>query len=403
MNILYCENLKPENIGSHSTHIFGVVNALRKLGHNVVLISEEKNRSETGRQSWWERAIDSLSRSQIIKPARGGFVIPYLLLRDIWNCLQVFIILVGKKERFDVIYRRSHLYNTEYLLARLFRIPEVKEVNGITGAELAIAGVLGPIARRIANKIESFSLPRADKIIVVTSNLKEVLQRDYGVPAEKIVVIPNGTNTDLFEPMDTIESREKLGLNHRSNYVCFVGAFHAWQGLETYLKSVPLVLKQCPDTRFILVGDGPMKQELVSLTERLGIANRVLFTGMVSHQDIPFYINASDVCVVPKEGLNYGFSPLKLYEYLACGRPVIATRAGGLEIIEDNGGMLVEPKNPAAFSAAIIKLLKDEALRKQMGEKGREYIVANHSWRSVAERVAEVCRTAVDSCGQRSW
>jgi len=202
----------------------------------------------------------------------------------------------------------------------------------------------------------------------------------------------------LFKPMDTLEAREKLSLEQSVNYVCFVGAFHAWQGIENIIQSAPLVLQKCPETRFLLVGDGTIKQDLINLSEQIGISDKIIFTGMVSHQEVPLYMNASDVCVSPKEGLQTGYSPLKLCEYMACEKPVVASRASGLEIVENSGGgILVEPKDPVALAEAITKLLQNHELSKQIGERGRRFVVENQSWESVASRVAEACQSLVDS------
>ncbi len=402
MNILYCGNLKPGNLGTSAVHTFEVVKNLRKLGHNVVLINEENHGRDTrldiNRKSQWRHMKDSMLQSRILKPVRGGGVTLYYLLRSIWSLLQVFTILVRKKRRFDVIYRRSHPFNSEYLLAKFFRIPLVKEVNGIAVDELKTTEYAGKVALRIIEPIDRFNLHRADKIVTVTSNLKKVLQKDYGIPEDKIVVIPNGANTDLFKPMDAAKAREQLKLNQKGCYVCFVGTFFAWQGLEYLIRSAPLILQECPETQFLLVGDGAMKQGLISLAQQLGIAEKVIFTGKVPYQEVPLYINASDVCVLPKVQAKSGFSPLKLYEYMACGKPVVASRVGGLDILEElSAGLLFNPGDSNEFARAVITLLNSEEMRRNMGEKGKNYVVENQSWDSVARRVAKVCQDLVDS------
>lgn len=294
------------------------------------------------------------------------------------------------------------MLNTEYLLAKLFKIPSVREVNGIMTDETKVTKRGDRISLWVIDRIERFSMPRADRIIVVTSKLKEVLQGDYGVPEDKIVVILNGANTDLFKPMDIVKAREELGLNRSDNYICFVGNLERWQGVEYLVKSIPLILEQCPDTLFLIVGDGPTKRELVELAEQVGVSNRMIFTGMVPYQKISLYINASDVCVLPKKPMRTGYSPLKLCEYMACMKPVVATRTNGFEILEEfNAGVLVNPENPSEFAQAIIKLLQDPELRVQMGENGRNYVVENQSWESVAKRVEEVCKAVIMGCQRK--
>jgi glycosyltransferase involved in cell wall biosynthesis len=240
-------------------------------------------------------------------------------------------------------------------------------------------------------------MPKADKIIVVTPKLKELLHSEYGVKSDRITVIQNGANTDLFKPMDVIKARGELGLALNRNYICFVGMLERWQGVEYLIKSLPLILDQCPETRLLIVGDGPIKQELVELTKQNGVSDKVIFTGMVPYKKVPLYLNVGDVCVAPKVRLKSGYSPLKLCEYLACQKPVVASRASGLEILEDcRGGILVEPEDPFELATAIVTLLKDRDLRKQMGENGRKYVLENQSWESVAKRVADVCQSLID-------
>ena len=175
-----------------------------------------------------------------------------------------------------------------------------------------------------------------------------------------------------------------------------MGALYAWQGVEYLVKSAPLVLQKCPEARFLIVGDGQMKQELIELAEQIGVSDKVIFTRMVPYQEVPLYINASDVCVTPKKPLSSGYSPLKLYEYMACAKPVIATRTHGFEILEEyNAGLLVNPEDHQQLADAITTLLKNKELRMELGENGRKYVVEKQSWASVARRVAEACEQAI--------
>jgi len=303
------------------------------------------------------------------------------------------------KRKFDVIYRRHNLFNTEYFLAKLFRIPSVKEVNGIVADEMRIGGKGDRVSVWFMDRIEKWNMPRADKIIVVTAQLEEVLHNEYNVPEDRIVVILNGANTELFKPMDAAEAKDELGLRQSDSYVCFVGSLSKWQGVEYLIEAAPLILESYPNTRFLIIGDGVMKEELIQLTEKVGVSDKVIFTGMMPYQKVPLYINASDICVAPfirKRNERCGVSPLKFCEYMACEKPVVASRLAGLEMLEQNdAGILVEPENPEALASAIIKLYQDPDLRKQMGGNGRKYVVENRSWESVARKVAEVCEKIV--------
>ena len=119
---------------------------------------------------------------------------------------------------------------------------------------------------------------------------------------------------------------------------------------------------------------------------------------MVPYQKVPQYINASAVCVVLKVEAKSGYSPLKLYEYMACGKPVVATRVSGFDILEEcRAGLLVNTGDYQEFANAVTMLLKNGELRRELGKNGRQYVVENQSWESVARKVADVCQILVDN------
>ena len=294
----------------------------------------------------------------------------------------------------DVIYIRYSIFSfIPVLISKIFRIPCVIEINGLLIDEQRVVGC-SKLITMITKLSEKFCYKHAKKIVAVTRGIKREIIRMYNIPDEKVVVIENGANTDLFKPIDQKEAKKELKLQD-TNYVCFVGSLVPWQGVEYLIQAAPLILKHS-DTKFLIVGDGIMKRKLIELTYKIGVADKFIFTGQVPYEDVPKYINASDVCVVYKIPLKSGYSPLKLYEYMACGKPVVASKVEGFEILEQNkAGILVEPENPEELAKVIIKLLKDEKLRKKMGKNGRKYVVKNHSWKAVAKRVVEVCKSVV--------
>lgn len=406
VNILFCTHLRVRSLVGWRVHIYELISHLSRMGHDIVLLGGDCARNKVGTEAnpqipQWRRAEIRLLQWPVLRPFRSELSILGLLRHEVYIFLSILITIIRRKRRFDIIYRRHTQLNSEYILAKLFKIPLVKEVNGIVADERKITAQADRVSLWFIDQVERFTMPKADKIIVVTTKLKEVLQEDYGVPGDKITVIPNGANIDLFKPMDTVKVRAELGLAQNNNYVCFVGAFFPWQGIEYLIRSMPLIMRQCPDTQFLIVGNGQMKEELIELVEQIGVSDRITFTGIVPYQKVPLYINASDVCVAPfvsgERNERTGISALKLFEYMACKNPVVASRLSGLEIMEESGAViLVEPKDPQALAAAIIKLLGNPELRKQMGERGRRFVVENQSWGSVAERVADVCQSLID-------
>jgi len=404
MDILFYDTLRIRNLGTYSVHIYELVSNLSRLGHNIVPVKTDIPRDgeeidAKQHPSLWERIKIGLRSSPIYEPLKGEITIFWSFLNETRIFLSAFILIVKLRGGFDVIYRRHSYLNSEYFLAKLFRIPSVKEVNGIIADEAKITKQGDNFSLWITKRIERFTIGKADKIVVVTSKLKEVLHDDYIIPEDKIVVIPNGANINLFKPMDAVKARRELNLNQSASYVCFVGNLWPPQGVQYLIRSMAYILDNCPNTWLLIVGDGMIKKELEELTKQIGVSARIIFTEAVPYQKVPLYISASDICVAPfirERNERCGVSPLKLCEYMACGKPVVGSRVSGLEMLEQNdAGILTEPENPEALANAIIRLLQDPEIRKQMGKNGRRYVVENRSWESVAKRVAQVCEQTI--------
>ena len=143
-----------------------------------------------------------------------------------------------------------------------------------------------------------------------------------------------------------------------------------------------------------------MKNKLFEIAKEINILDKIVFTGLVPHEKVHCYINASDVCAAPfvsERNEQSGVSPLKLCEYMACGKPVVASRISGLEAIEEyKTGILIKPDAPVELAKAIITLLKNPHLRKKMGLKGRLYVIENRSWESIAMKTIDTFKETVE-------
>lgn len=327
---------------------------------------------------------------------------------------------VLNSETFDVLYTRNPNFG---FLAGIFFKNRCKkiiyELNGIPedekslfkmkSAELSNSGKQEVLSfsdyyfssqTKLKFLILKKALSFSDKIIAVTPGIKANLEKSYNIPGEKIVVVSNGANTSLFKPLDQEICRKELGLDPKYFYICFVGNLAPWQGIEYLVKAAPLILARFPQCRFLIVGDGVMKHELLKLSRELGVENRFIFTGVVAYDRVPFFINASDVCVAPfivARNAKIGLSPLKLYEYMACKKPVVASDISGVSDVlkASEGGIAVVPENPNALSEAILKLLESPDLRIKLGSKGLSYVTENYSWYSVAKQVDRVCKAGL--------
>jgi len=294
----------------------------------------------------------------------------------------------------DLIYSRQNFFNiSPAIISKIFKIPHIVEINGLIVDELEAINC-SKIELMLAKVNERLNYHSCNKIITVTEGIKKGIIDLYNIDSDKIVVINNGANIELFKPINKEKCRTELNLNLNMNYVCFVGSLAPWQGVEFLIKAAPSVLTKCPNTSFIIVGDGVMKKELINLTLNLGILDKFVFTGSVPYEKVPLYINASDICIAPFVS-NRKASPLKIYEYLACEKPVIASDIPDIDdlFVNSGGGIKVLPENAESLAFSIIKLLLDEDLRIKMGSKSRKYIENNCTWKITSRKVFEICKS----------
>ncbi|WP_052727378.1 glycosyltransferase family 4 protein [Methanosarcina siciliae] len=314
-----------------------------------------------------------------------------ILLNSLFWIIYPLYLLTKKKP--DLFYQRfdgTLFISPSLIFSKLFKIPLVMEVNGDMIDEISMRSE-PQVYLEIIKLCEKNYYSNASRIIVVTEGIKKAIIKNYCIPEEKIEVIGNGVNTDIFRPLNnTSNLKKKYGFDEK-NVVIFVGILVEWQGLKYLVEAAPAVLEEKPDTVYLIIGDGPLKNEIVQKVKDLKIHEKFIFTGFVSHEEVPLYINASDVCVVPKIPLKSGYSPLKLYEYMACGKAVIASDVRGFEILEQaKAGILVEPQNSQKLSEAILKVLEDEALKREMGKRGYKEALMHHSWKSVAQKTEDL-------------
>lgn len=391
VKILFYDLLRVANTGTESSHISELIINFKNEGHEILL----SNRIQTC-------VISNGSNS----PPNTKLNI-WGKIGNRWLLLNVILSLIGEvrfyliglfalTSRPDIVYYRHSMFNAGLWTANHLKIPALKEVNGIITNEFEVTRKASKLMLGLVNYIERKSMPKGNMIVTVTSKLKDVLINDYKVPEDKIVVLENGANTELFVPLNIHSVKKELGLDDKLRYVCYCGNFFEWQGLEYLIRCIPMVVKMCPDTYILLVGDGELKNKLIKIATDLNVIDRIIFAGMVPYKKVPLYINACDVCVTPKIPLVSGYSPLKLCEYLACEKPVVASNISGLEILEKyNMGILVPPEDEVGLAQAIIKLLKNDDLRSTLGKNGRRYVVENRSWEKVAKNVLAIMNNLV--------
>ncbi len=318
-----------------------------------------------------------------------------IALRILWHALNEimelgYILLLIHRYRPDIFIIRPSIYISPLVLSKIFNIPIILEINGLGVAERSISSER-KTSYSIDNIIEKKMFKSSKKLIVVSPGIKHGLAKIYCLSLDKFITISNGVNTKLFRISNSEACKKEINLKLNFKYICFVGSFAPWHGLEHLVKAAPLILEKSPNTKFILIGDGRTKDSIKKSINELKLNNNFIFFDTVPHKKIPIYINACDVCVILKRKDIPG-SPLKLREYMACGKPVVATKSPDFNILSENfAGILVDPENIIELSNAIIELLQNKDLCDNMGKNGRKCVVECYSWSKVASRVADVC------------
>ena len=273
-------------------------------------------------------------------------------------------------------------------LARRLDVPLVLEFNG---SEVWIADHWGrPLGRRSLHEgIETVNLRHADLVSVVSEPLRDdVVAR--GVEPGRVVVLPNGVDPECYHPdVDGSEVRRRLGLD--GFCVCgFIGTFGVWHGAKVMAAAAARVLAARPQARFLFVGDGVERGAAEAILARAGVLDRVRFTGLVAQEEGPRHLAAMDILVAPHvpnaDGSRFFGSPTKLFEYMAMGRAIVASRLEQIgEVLEgDRTALLVPPGDEAALAAALLRLVDRPDERERLGRAARSAAVANHTWESRA-------------------
>ncbi len=301
-----------------------------------------------------------------------------------------------KKHPFDII--QGHNYDP-YLITKLKyftdNVPTVVTFHAVLKGFQRMSNdlVFSNLGQKIDFKLLSIpiSMERsicesADSLVAISENEKKDLIEGYGADKRKITVIYNGVDTEHFNPdIKAFEIRERYKIKS-DPLVVYVGGIGIRKGIPYLIESIPHVLKEIPNAKFLLVGgsDTDFQNKLLARINKLNIQKSVIFTGSVNHFDLPKYYGAADIYAMAP---LYDDIPKAILEAMACGKAVVSTGVDGIpEIVDKNSGILVPPRDPEKFANAIIKLLSDKELSEKLGKNGRELMVKKYTWKQTAEQ-----------------
>jgi len=378
--------------GGSVTHTLGVLNGLLAQNNTIYCISSAMHSMLTEFAKKNNMYIKPLYLPHFLK--FFGFKISCIFSNG-WFLLQVLSFMRSK--RIDYIYQRYSMLNVVgIILARIKKIPLILEFNG---SEAWVDAHWSPNKKLKANSLvilfEQWNVKYADHIIVVSQVLKDMLV-SRGVSAQKILVNPNGVDTELFNASKHEKKAKELRntLDITNKFVFgFIGSFSYWHGIETISAMIPKVVKQNAHAHFLLIGSGPLFEQCKNEIQKAGASHAVTFMGCIPYERAPEYLALCDAFLCPSQpnadGTPFFGSPTKLFEYMSMGKPIIASRVDQLQdIIDPSFGILVDHDNVENFVFAAQKLIAyDMHDRKDMGRVARETAVHNFSWQKHTKNI----------------
>jgi len=359
-----------------SIHINSLVNAFKSLGHEVLLDAPKSGQSGTmvGKVAGKWSKLKSITPSYIWLTIRDTY--------DVWKDIKNVPRIKGIMEKFkpDIVFERNAYLQTAGATAAIEKgIPYFLEI--VSPAVEERSEVIGAPLGWYHNKKELERAKAAEGIIVLSNVVKRILV-ERGADSEKIAVFPIAVAPERFKDCKTkgLQLRERLGM--KGPVVGFVGSIAAYHGVGQLIEAAVSIKKDFPDALVWIVGGGESLPELRSRAEKMGLDKNVRFEGFVPSADVPAYMAAFDVAVLP--GTAYYGSPIKLCEYGAAGVPVIAPRIESIEEMFGDPEVAVLIRPEENLSDAVINLLKDRDRAKNLGENIRRLVLSKYTWIEVA-------------------
>lgn len=386
MEIIY--HHRTQGRGAEGVHIREVVNALRKAGHHVDVVSP------SGVDPFNAENIVSTNTSKKTFRQKVLRVMPQFL----FECLEVFynvyaFLKVGsalKSRKVDFYYERYAFFCISGVKrAKKLNIPIVLEVNEISGIERQRGQCFVGLCARFERKI--FSI--ADSLIVVSEFLKNELVK-RGVDSSKITVMPNAVNEEDFILKDDSDLRVRLNLENKV-VISFVGIFARWDRLESLIKVFARLKKDYDDIHLVLVGDGEERESLESLVAEEGILDAVTFTGRISRREVIDYLQCSDITTLAGSN-NFG-SPIALFEYMIMKTCVCVPNHSPISAIvkHEETGLVFERDDDEQYYQNLKRAIDEQALRQTLGENARVQVLENHLWSRNVEQVLNIVKECV--------
>ena len=359
------------------------IRALLELGHTVDLVTYPFGRdvSLTGLRIF--RSV----RPPFIREVRIGPSFAKILL-DL--TLAVTATRRAWSEKYDAVHSHEEGSFIGVLLASSLRVPHLYDMHSSLPQQLTnFSFSRSRVLTSFFSWMERFVVRRSKVVVVICPHLEEVVRGiEPGVPAVLIENAPGSGDTPVAGSGARI--RAELGLPADAPVVLYTGTFEAYQGLDLLFASAKMVLEARPDARFVLAGGRPDQIASARVdVERAGLGNAVMLAGQRPAEDIPLFLDAADVLVSPRRtGTN---TPLKIYQYLRSGRPIVATRLLTHTQVLDDEVAILTAATAEGFAAGILAAIADPGRARAVGSRARLLAETKYSYEAYLARTRQAC------------
>ncbi|MFC1862203.1 glycosyltransferase family 4 protein [Chloroflexota bacterium] len=394
MNILFINEYDWFKGVVFDIHVFS--EGLSLLGHQVYAIDSEWASSRARLKTIEKKDVARVYPGAGICLRRPGFInLPGLGLLSTAFTHYREIGKAIKDWNIDVIVLYSVLTNglQSIHLAKKHKIPVV--FRNIDMLHNLMPNVM---VRNTMKFLEKRVYSRVDAALALTPKYSEYLI-NMGANESKTKLLPFPADTELFRPtVDSSEIRQKWGLSEKDQIILFLGTLFKFSGLGDFIRELPEVIRQVPEARLLIVGDGPLRPELERITTELGLEQHIIITGFQPYQTLPQYMSAEAICInpFPINNATRDLFSAKIIQYLACGKATISTSLPGITTLlpgESHGVVYVD--SAADMAREVVNLLKSTERRQQLGQAGLDYVRRAHNRDKITGQLETILKEVI--------
>lgn len=390
-NILYLH--RTQGKGVENVHILGIVNAFRALGSEVDIYSPSGLLLDGMSNESSSIVNGGLKENNFSKLSKYTPELVFEFLEIFYNLVAVWKLSKYGTEKYNLIFERYAIFScVGLLIAKSKKIPFVLEINYTSRSPLVRkrSALLKPLAYALDKMI----FKSANLLMPVSTSLQRELIEVFDVPENKILVLPNAADPASFY------ARGDYKPENSTKIIGFVGGFFPWHGLDLLVDAFNSIHTKFPEAQVMLVGDGPEFDRIKMKVETLGLSQKISLIGRVTHQNLPSMMQNFYMGVMPDSN-DYG-SPMKIFEYMASGVPVIAPDYAPIldAIACGKQGLVFKKGNVGDLSIKLSTLLADVNMAKKMGAAGRCSVDETYNWNANAAKILDALERLIPQRNQ---